>query len=358
MKNRNRQVKNIKKISIPSVLFPGFSLKKEEEQFFRERADKDVLPFAVTPYYLSLIDPDDPDDALRKQCIPTANEFIIKPYESSDPLNEKEFEVSPLLVHQYRNRVLIRVTGECALYCRHCYRRSGAGRQMGKISEEILQSAADYIARHPEIEEILISGGDPLSLTDRELLHILSVLKKAKPTCIFRLCTRFPAVQPGRITGKLVKKLALFSPVWLVTQFNHPNEVSDMASRAVSLFISAGIPVLNQTVLLRGVNDSVPVLALLFRFLIVNLIKPYYIFQGDLASGTSHFRVPLKRGIEIYRELCASVSGIALPQFAIDLPGGGGKVILDSSSLNDKADGFYCIRSYGGKIHYYPDESE
>ncbi len=337
---------------------PGFSFKKKEESFFKECENRETLPFSVTPYYFSLIDFSDPEDPLRKQCIPTEQEFHIKDYENDDPLFEKNYEPLPSLVHRYKNRVLIRATGRCAMYCRHCFRRFITGKWIGMKEPDELEKIVDYISFHPEITEVLISGGDPLVLDDKYLISLLESIRRINKDVVIRLCTRIPVVLPRRITTTLADALAAFHPVWLVTQFNHPREITEQSKEALSRIISKGIPVLNQTVLLKGINDDSVVLNRLFSLLLTCRVKPYYLFQGDLACGTSHFRVNLNRGMEIYHQLKKKVSGLALPSYSVDLPKGGGKIILSSSTFSGREKKWFVLRDYNENLHYYPVEHE
>ena len=344
------------RITQPENLPPGFTLSQKEKAFFAGYKKGETLPFSVTPYYLSLIDPFDPDDPVRKQCIPTENEFHIKEYEDADPLYERDYEPVPSLVHRYGNRVLLRATGLCAAYCRHCFRRFITGKWMGRIEGEKLSNIVDYISRHPEIDEVLISGGDPFILDDDVLLSLVRAIRNIRKRLIIRLCTRTPVVLPQRITPSFVDSFAALHPVWVVTQFNHPNEITGQSEEAVKRITSKGIPVLNQTVLLKGINDSPSILCTLFRGLTAILVKPYYLFQGDLACGTSHFRVSLKKGIKIYEDIRKILSGIALPKYTLDLPNGGGKIFLSASCLHDFESGWYRIKNYEGKVCKYPEE--
>ncbi|MBN2444508.1 MAG: KamA family radical SAM protein [Spirochaetales bacterium] len=337
---------------------PGFSLSPAEKSFFNECHDRDTLPFSVTPYYFSLIDVSEPEDPIRKQCIPTEEEFLMKEYENKDPLFEKDYEPLPFLVHRYKNRVLLRLTNRCAMYCRHCFRRFISGKWLGAEEKDRVEQVIDYLSFHPEIEEVLISGGDPLVLEDDFLLSLLESIRRIKKDLVLRLCTRIPVVLPQRINPLFVDALAALQPLWLVTQFNHPHEITEESREALSCFISKGIPVLNQTVLLKGINDDPVVLNRLFHLLITCRVKPYYLFQGDLACGTSHFRVNLNKGLEIYHHLKKITSGLALPRYSVDLPEGGGKIILTSSAFALREKKWFVLKDYNGNLYKYPAEHE
>ena len=273
------------------------------------------------------------------------------------------------MVHRYPDRVLVLVTDECAVYCRHCFRRYFSSHRAGVITDAQLQQIAEYTAAHPEVHEIILSGGDPLTLSDERLGRVLEILHStvqwADPgrTVVFRLATRMPVVLPQRLTPDLAVLLAKYAPVFVITQFNHPNEITEQSRRAVGELVRRGLPVLNQAVLLKGVNDSAEVLASLFQGLLDIRVKPYYLFQGDLAAGTAHFRVPLSRGFQLMRELRRRISGLAMPVYAVDLPGGGGKIPLTENYLHshqaasDDRPGWYRFTGPDGRNYYYPDES-
>lgn len=295
---------------------------------------------------------------VARQFEPLDLEDKVLSYELSDPLGEEKYSPLPRLVHRYPNRALILVTDICAVHCRYCFRRNFTGGDVGLIQAEEIDGIATYIAAHPEIDEVLLSGGDPLTATDAELSLLLGKLRSIRIDLLMRICTRIPGVNPSRITDELVSILAAHRPVWLVFQINHPDELTPDVGAAISKLLSAGIPVVSQTVLLRDVNDDPDSLAKLFHGLTVWGVKPYYLFQGDLASGTSHFRVPLRKSIEIVHELRSKVSNLALPQFAVDLPGGGGKIPLGEHAVKGPVDGWYTLTGPEGETGRYPDEDE
>jgi len=348
----------MERITDPGALENSISLFPEEKEYFfrfsRSASSDAVLPFAVTEYYLSLISRET-RGPLRRQCIPEIAEFSVLPYETPDPLYEEKFSPLPRMVHRYRDRILVLVSDCCAMYCRHCFRRHFAGRGRGFLLFEEAENIAYYLKEHTEVHEVILSGGDPLMLPDEKLGEFLALLKIRRPV-VFRLATRMPAVSPSRITESLINVLSLFKPLWIVTQFNHPREITEESSSALTRFVEKGFPVLNQTVLMKGINDKPEILALLFHRLLELSVKPYYLFQGDLASGTSHFRVPLEKSFTIYEALGKLVSGSALPVFAADLPGGGGKIHLQKSSLKRKDEEGYVLTDSQGKEYCYPAE--
>ena len=319
------------------------------------------LPVGVSRYYAALAGSEDPSqDPIAAQFVRTDAEDLVLPYECADPLAEARFMPVPRLIHRYRNRVLLLACERCATYCRHCFRRHFTGQSDGQITSGDLRGAAAYIAAHPEVDEVLISGGDPLMLDDAHLADILDTLTLAvEPReLVFRIATRMPVVLPTRVTGALADMLRRHGQgrVWVVTQVNHPNEMGPVFARAIGHFIDRGIPVLNQAVLLRGVNNDVAVLARLFGGLLRLRVKPYYLFQGDLAAGTSHFRTTIDEGLDLMDGLRDLVSGMAMPTYAVDLPDGGGKIALTRASVLGIEDDHYILLDRRGERHRYPHE--
>ncbi len=318
------------------------------------------VPLCITEHYMSLIDPNDPDDPLRRQVVPTCheNERILS--ESTDPLHEVRHSHGERLIHRYGNRVAFLATDICPMYCRHCFRRRFTGNMVGPATEKDIQEAAGYLREHPEVKEMLLTGGDPLTLSDEMLDHMVGTFREASPHLIIRICTRYPVSQPSRITKDLVAMFKRHStaPFYLLTQFNHPRELTKESIEAVSLFVDAGIPALNQSVLLSGVNDDVDTLEKLCNDLLFNRIKPYYLFQGDLVVGTAYFRVPLRKGMEIEHELRRRLSGLGMPNYVADLPDGGGKVPLCGSYIieePDKEKGSWLFRTPEGETRSFSD---
>lgn len=333
----------------------NFNLTESEEAFFSYRGKGDKLKFMVNSYYASLAGEDE-SDPLRRQFIPTDKEYRIKEYELIDPLGENEYSPLPRLIHRYRDRVLLLVTDACATYCRHCFRRSFSGHDAGVISSDELKAVSEYLAEHGEVNEILLSGGDPLTCSDRKIEEILHTIRSVRPEMVIRLATRIPVVLPVRITDKLVGIFAQNGPIWIVTQFNHKNELTETAAGRIGKLVDRGIPVLNQSVLLKGVNDNVRALEELFQTLVRLRIKPYYLFQGDLAAGTSHFRVSIEEGWKLMSKLRVRISGLALPVYAVDMPGGGGKIPLTGNFSVGEDEKKYYFRNIEGKEYSYPKE--
>ena len=318
------------------------------------------VPLCITEYYLSLIDPQNPEDPLRRQVVPTCRENEELQSESADPLAEVGHSHGERLIHRYSNRVAFLATDICPMYCRHCFRRRFTGNMMGPASEKDVADASDYIRTRPQIREMLLTGGDPLTLSDKQLDRMIGTFRKARPDLIIRICTRYPVSQPSRIDERLIAmfKRHTSAPFYLMTQFNHPREITEESIKAVSLFVDAGIPAFNQSVLLREVNDDADILEELCNRLLQIRVKPYYLFQGDMVSGTAGFRVPLKKGMEIERELRIRLSGLGMPNYVADLPDGGGKVPLCGSYIlrqPDKEKGSWLFRTPEGETRTLAD---
>ncbi len=301
----------------------------EEREWFKE-AKGDSLPLRITRYYANLINPHDIDDPIRRQVVPQIAELQQYGQESSDPLCEVQHSHQKRLIHRYTNRVALLVSDYCSSYCRHCFRRRFTAKEVTVIQPEELKQVGLYIQNDKNIKEMLLTGGDPLMVKDSTLSTIIGSIRKHRADIILRLCTRAIVTFPDRITLSLITMLKQHStsPIYIMTQFNHPKEITPQSIAAVALFANNGFPVMNQTVLLKGVNDTVDVLEELMNSLIRIKVKPYYLFQGDMVEGTSHLRLPIQRTIEIERELRGRLSGLSMPTVAVDLPFGGGKVPL------------------------------
>lgn len=296
------------------------------------------LPESVPEAYRALIEAalsTPAEAALRRQVEPSDFEGVVSPNESADPLGEARYLVTPRIVHQYRNRVLLLSSGRCLGYCRYCFRRGYTARAEGFIGDAELEPVLAYLASHGEVEEILVSGGDPLSGSEEELRALLGRIRSVRPSLVIRLCTRAPIFAPERLSESLVCFLRGLRPLWLIPHVNHPAELGPAQRAAFARVLDAGIPIQSQTVLLKGINDEPRVLATLFNQLVALGIKPGYLFQCDLAPGTGHFRVPLADGLSIWRELRRLCSGLSLPVFAVDLPGGGGKYPLSELAVSE-----------------------
>ena len=309
---------------------------------------------AVTPYYASLIDSSDHCDPVRMQAVPSIRETEVHPWEMYDPL--KEEDVSPVnnIVHRYPDRALFLVTKCCAMYCRHCTRRRLVGEEDNAISDEEIETALEFIRQTPSIRDVLVSGGDPLTIQDARLEAIISQLRKIKHVEIIRFGTRVPVTMPMRITDELLAILEKYQPIWINTHFNHPKELTEDSIRACSRIVDAGIPLGNQSVLLKGINDSLDVIKELMLKLIKARIRPYYLYQCDLNEGLEHFRTDVRTGINIIRGLTGSISGFAIPTFVIDAPGGGGKIPLSPEYLVSIDSEKVIMENYLGKTFQYP----
>ena len=343
-------------ITTYSALQSYLTLNEDELSFDKE--DTTTLPLRIPSYFLKLIDPSDPNDPLRRQVVPTGNEQQVFEQEQLDPLREVSHSVSERLIHRYPSRAAFLTTDICPIHCRHCFRRRFTGTFQGPASEQQVLDAADYVADHPQIKEVLFTGGDVLTLSDDHLASMIKAFRDKRKDLIIRICTRMPASYPMRITKDLIAMLGRFdtAPFYVMTQFNHSRELTKEAVAAVRLFVDAGIPAMNQTVLLRGVNDSPKTLQELCETLLFNRIKPYYLFQGDLVVGTNHFRVSLQKGLALEAELRRRVSGLAMPTYAIDLPDGGGKVPLTQGYLSEHLGcGQWHFKTVEGEKRVYPD---
>ncbi len=317
-----------------------------------------MLRMAITPYYLSLIDPDDPFCPIRKQAIPTIAETHRAEADLLDPLHEDEDSPVPGLTHRYPDRVLFLITDQCSMYCRHCTRRRFAGQKDHESSTDRIQSAIDYIARTPQVRDVLLSGGDALMVSDERLESIIKRLREIPHVEIIRIGTRVPVVCPQRITSELVAMLRKYHPIWLNTHFNHPNEITAESIAACERMADAGIPLGNQSVLLRGVNDCVHIMKDLVQKLVRMRVRPYYIYQCDLSMGLEHFRTPVSKGIEIMEGLRGHTSGYAVPTFVVDAPGGGGKTPVMPTYIISQSPGRIVLRNYEGVITTYTEPGD
>jgi lysine 2,3-aminomutase len=302
-----------------------FELTDSEREGAR-RAEAEGFPISVTPYYASLADREDPACPIRRQIVPRADEAVEARGDLRDPLGEEAHEVAPELIQRYPDRALLLATDRCAVYCRFCTRSRLVGNGGGPRSLERLAPAFAYLRAHPEVRDLIVSGGDPLAMATGRLVALLSELRSIPSIETIRIATRVPVVLPSRITSELLEALKPFHPLWLMTHFNHPKELSEQARAACRRLADAGFPVMNQSVLLRGVNDDADTLKALFRGLVRERVRPYYLLQMDPVRGTSHLRTPLARGVEIMEQLQGRLSGIALPKLIVDTPGGFGKV--------------------------------
>jgi lysine 2,3-aminomutase len=312
-------------------------------------------PMAITPYYASLIRQADESDPVFAQAVPQFREMINPPCLLEDPLEEHNDMPVPGLVHRYPDRALLIATTTCSMYCRHCTRKRVAGTRECTISPLRLQQVTAYLSAHPEITDVIISGGDPFTMSTAAIEAVLSSIRNVPSVQIIRIGTRTPVVLPMRITDDLVAMLKKYQPLWINTHFNHPNELTPQAGQALAKLADAGIPLGNQSVLLRGVNDDPQVYEQLCRGLVRNRVRPYYLFQCDLVRGVEHFRTPISRGIEMMEYLRGRVSGLAIPQFVIDAPHGGGKIPVLPSYIISQSPTNTVLRNYEGLIVNYPE---
>ena len=348
------QVKN--RIETLEQLKKYVNLSAEEEEGVKQTLK--TLRMAITPYYLSLINPDDPHDPIRRQCIPTGAETHQAAADLLDPLHEDEDSPTPGLTHRYPDRVLLLITDMCSMYCRHCTRRRFAGQTDNECGLDRIEKALEYIRNTPTVRDVLLSGGDALMVSDKRLEYIISELRKIPHVEIVRLGTRTPVVCPQRITPELCNMLKKYHPIWINTHFNHPNEVTAESSRACEMLANAGIPLGNQTVLLRGVNDCVHVMKKLVHEIVKIRVRPYYIYQCDLSMGLEHFRTPVSKGIEIIEGLRGHTSGYCVPTFVIDAPGGGGKTPVMPQYVISQSPGRVVLRNFEGVITTYTEPTD
>jgi len=314
----------------------------------------DRYPMRISPYYLGLIK--EPGDPLWQQVVPDEKE-LSDTAGMEDPLAEEEYSPVPNITHRYPDRVLFLVSNQCAVHCRFCTRKRKIGKQF-TVTDKTLSEGLAYIRFHREVRDVLISGGDPLMLANEQLADILAAVRAIPHVEIIRIGTRVPCVLPQRITKRLVKTLQRFHPLYINTHFNHPEEITPEASQACAMVNDAGIPLGCQTVLLKGVNDNAAVMQQLMQKLLCIRVKPYYIHQMDLARGTGHFRTSLAKGLSIMQALRGHTSGMCVPHFVIDLPGGGGKIPLLPEYVVGEENGTLLVKNFQGKIFRYPLDND
>ncbi|HET9953039.1 MAG TPA: KamA family radical SAM protein [Polyangiaceae bacterium] len=322
------------------------------------RAEAGGFPISITPYYLSLCDPEDPNCPVRRQVVPHAAEAREVPGDLRDPLGEEAHEAAPDLVQRYPDRALLLVSDRCAVYCRFCTRSRMVGAGGGPRSEERLSAAFDYLAAHPEVRDVIVSGGDPLTLATERLCRVLERLRQIPSVETIRLATRVPVVLPQRITQELLQALRAYHPIWVMTHFNHPKELTERSRAALVALADAGFPVMNQTVLLRGINDDSRVLSELFRGLVRVRARPYYLLQADPVRGTGHLRTSIATANRVFGELQGKLSGIALPKLIVDTPGGFGKVPIGPDWVVSRSPGVTRFRTPRGIEVDYVDPPE
>lgn len=349
--NWHWQVRN--RIETLDQLKKYVKLTPEEEDGVKESLK--MLRMAITPYYLSLIDPENPECPVRKQAIPTHQELIQTSADQEDPLAEDEDSPVPGLTHRYPDRVLFLITDKCAMYCRHCTRRRFAGQKDDSSPRERIDRCIEYIAKTPSVRDVLLSGGDALLVKDETIEYILQRLREIPHVEVIRFGSRTPVVMPQRITQELVDMLKKYHPIWLNTHFNHPDEITPDAVAACERLANAGIPLGNQSVLLRGVNDCPKIMKRLVHLLVKMRVRPYYIYVCDLSMGIGHFRTPVSKGIEIIENLRGHTSGYAVPTFVVDAPGGGGKIPVMPNYIVSQSPHRVVLRNYEGVLTTYTE---
>ena len=327
----------------------------DEERAGVRRALADGFPMSITPHYASLMDPDDPACPIRRQAVPHAHEAFEVPGDLRDPLGEEAHSPAPELVQRYPDRVLLLATDRCAVYCRFCTRSRMVGDGGGARSLTKLEPALRYIEATPSVREVIVSGGDPLVMSTQRIEALLSRLAAIAHVVTVRIGTRAPVTIPQRIDHELCAALRAHPAVWVMTHFNHPKELAPPAQRALARLADAGLPVMNQTVLLRGINDDAAILESLFRGLVRHRVRPYYLLQADPVRGTAHLRTPLQRGIDLMAALQGRLSGIALPKFVVDTPGGRGKVPVGPPTVVARGKGRTTLRTFRGEEVDYID---
>ncbi|PFH84385.1 lysine 2,3-aminomutase [Bacillus sp. AFS088145] len=328
-------------------------LTEDEEEGVR--ISTKTIPLNITPYYASLMNPTNPRCPIRMQSVPISKELNKTKYDSEDPLGEDDDSPVPGLTHRYPDRVLFLVTNQCSMYCRYCTRRRFSGQIGMGVPKKQLDEAIAYIRENEEVRDVLISGGDGLLINDNILEYILKNLRAIDHVEIIRIGTRAPVVFPQRITENLCEILKKYHPIWLNTHFNTSIEVTEEAKKACEMLANAGVPVGNQSVILTGINDSVPIMKKLMHDLVKIRVRPYYIYQCDLSEGIGHFRAPVAKGLEIIEGLRGHTSGYAVPTFVVDAPGGGGKISLQPNYIVSQSSKKTVLRNFEGVITSYPE---
>jgi lysine 2,3-aminomutase len=343
------QVKN--RITEVEKLAEIINLGKDEKHEIKEVLKK--FRMGITPYYASLMDKDDPECPIRKQAVPCIMETHISGGDMEDPLDEDEDSPVAGLTHRYPDRVLFLITDQCSMYCRHCTRRRFAGQNDSGVPRDRIDKCIEYIKNTPEVRDVLLSGGDSLLISDQKLEYIIKKLRAIEHVEIIRIGSRTPVVMPQRITDDLINMLKKYHPIWLNTHFNHPKEITKEAVEACAKLADAGIPLGNQSVLLRGINDCPNIMLELVQKLVKIRVRPYYIYQCDLSMGIEHFRTKVSKGIEIMESLRGHTSGFAVPTYVVDAPGGGGKTPVMPQYLISMSPSKVVLRNYEGVITTY-----
>lgn len=349
------QIKN--SITTLESLEKVLNLSDEERSYFEHRLINNILPVRITPYYASLLDSNNVNQALRKTVVPVVDEFLMGKGEESDPLSEKEdqpFKVNSI-VHRYPDRVLFLVTGFCSTYCRYCTRSHMVAKDKCHVGIKAWQEGINYIREHSEIRDVLISGGDPLTMPDSHIEYLLSELRKIEHVQMIRIGTKVPVVLPQRITKNLLSILRKYHPLYLSIHFTHSDELTPEVKDVCTKLANAGIPLGSQTVLLKGVNDNPEIIKNLMHDLLKARVRPYYLYQCDPIPGSQHFRTPVQKGLDIIFALRGNTSGYAIPHYVIDAPGGGGKIPLLPEYLVRHENGEVVLKNYENRLFVYPD---
>ena len=344
VKNRITNIDELKKV---------INIAPDEEEGINAALKK--LRMGITPYYALLMDKDDPNCPIRKQAVPSLYETHVSDADQDDPLHEDGDSPVPGLTHRYPDRVLILITDMCSMYCRHCTRRRFAGQKDDEQPMDNIEKAIEYIRNTPQVRDVLLSGGDCMLVSDERLEYIIKKLREIPHVEIIRLGSRTPVVLPQRITPEFANMLKKYHPIWLNTHFNHSKEITPEATKACEMLADAGVPLGNQTVLLRGINDCVHIMKKLMHDLVKIRVRPYYIYQCDLSMGIEHFRTPVAKGIEIIEALRGHTSGYAVPTFVVDAPGGGGKTPVMPNYVISQSPDKVILRNYEGVITTYSE---
>jgi lysine 2,3-aminomutase len=345
------------RITSPEELARVVTITPREQRTIERALDR--FRFAIPPYYASLIDEEDPDCPIRLQAVPGEGELLLGDFDIEDPLNEEGDAVAPGMTHRYPDRVLWVVMHECGMLCRHCTRKRKVGKPLAGVTNEALDAGITYLKAHPEVRDVLLSGGDPFLLADDRIEEILRRIRNDVPSVeIVRFGSRLPVTMPQRITRELVQILRRYHPIYVNTHFNHPREFTTESEEALAKMADAGIPLGNQTVLLAGVNDCWALMRKLMHKLTANRVRPYYIYQCDLAEGLRHFRTTVAKGIEIMEHLRGHISGLAVPTFVVDAPGGGGKIPVNPNYVVTQHEHKFVLRNFEGRIVAYEEPGE
>lgn len=330
------------KISAYEIISKSQELSKVAEKY----------PVRITNYYFNLIEKE--NDGVWKQCMPDKKE-LMDDEGLEDPLNEEGTTPIPGLTHRYPDRVLLLISNVCAMYCRFCTRKRKVGKEYETISDENFERAIQYIKNHPQIRDVILSGGDPFMLSTEKLEYYIKAIRQIKHVEIIRIGTRVPVVYPQRVNEKLANMLKKYHPIYVNTHFNHPHEITSQSTKACDLLANVGIPLGNQSVLLKGVNDDPEIMKELVQKLLKIRVKPYYLYFPDITKGTAHLRPNIKQGLKIIESIRGWTSGMAVPHLIIDIEGGGGKIPILPEYLVSKKENKYIFRNYEGKLFYYKD---